>query len=292
MTAPGISLNDLTTAMQSLWPTHNAADWDKVGLVLGAGDMQISRVLFVVDVTPATVAEAIEMNCQAIVAHHPLLLRGVHDLAESTAKGAHVAELIRAGIALYSAHTNADVAQDGVAAVFAEKIGLLECEPIEPSLGDSSLGIGRVGDLASPVTLGDMANRVASALPETVTGVRVAGESSQPVTRVAVCPGAGDSVLNNERVISADVYITADLRHHPVRDAIDEAAASGRTFAVIEVSHWAGESLWLESAAHTLATKLPGLNCLVSSINTDPWLFSAGSNPSLNQQPNSGAKQL
>lgn len=292
MTAPGISLNELATAMQSLWPTRNAADWDRVGLVLGAGEMRINRVLFVVDVTRATVAEAIEHDCQAIVAHHPLLLRGVNDLAESTAKGALVAELIRAGIALYSAHTNADVAQDGVAAVFAEKIGLLESEPIEPSLGESTLGIGRVGNLASPVTLGEMAHRVASVLPETVTGVRVAGESAQPITRVAVCPGAGDSLFSSERVIAADLYITADLRHHPVRDAIDEAAAAGRTFAVIEVSHWASESLWLESAAQTLTASLPSLHCLVSATNTDPWLFSVGSNSSLNNQPTSGAKQL
>lgn len=291
MTAPGTSLNDLNTAMQSLWPTSNAADWDRVGLVLGADDMRIHRVLFVVDVTPATVAEAIERECQAIVAHHPLLLRGVNDLAENTAKGALVAELIRAGIALYSAHTNADVAQDGVAAVFAERIGLLECEPIEALFGESSLGSGRVGVLPSPVTLSDLANRVASVLPETVTGVRVAGESSQPVTRIAVCPGAGDSFLTNDRVVAADVYITADLRHHPVRDAIDEAAASGRTFAVIDVSHWASESLWLESAAHSLTAMLPGVHCLVSSVNTDPWQFSAGSSPSFNKQPISGAKQ-
>jgi putative NIF3 family GTP cyclohydrolase 1 type 2 len=88
---------------------------------------------------------------------------------------------------------------------------------------------------------------------------------------VAVCGGAGDSLLGNPAVRGADAYITADLRHHPASEAREQAAFGGP--ALLDVSHWASEWLWLETAAEQLRAALPGVTVEVSELRTDPWDF-------------------
>ena len=79
------------------------------------------------------------------------------------------------------------------------------------------------------------------------------------MTTVALCAGAGDSLLANPEVVAADVYVTSDLRHHPASEA-RERARLGRGPALIDVSHWASEWLWLDVAAEQLRSALPGVS--------------------------------
>jgi putative NIF3 family GTP cyclohydrolase 1 type 2 len=102
--------------------------------------------------------------------------------------------------------------------------------------------------------------------------VRVAGEYDRDVLTVALCAGAGDSLLGHQEVMAADVYVTSDLRHHPASEA-RERARIGRGPALIDVSHWASEWLWLEVAAQQLRAALPGITVTVSELRTDPWDF-------------------
>lgn len=265
---------DLRREANDLWPEHTAAAWDRVGLVSGADDAPLRRVLFAVDVVEATVTEALEWGADAIIAHHPLLLRGVHSVAEDTGKGAMLARLIRGGCALLSAHTNADAPAGGVSDRIAERLGLRDARPIEPG-ADPTAGIGRVGELPE-TSLGELAERIAALLPATVSGVRVAGRPDRPVSRVALCGGAGDSLLDHPEVRAADAYITADLRHHPAQEAIESGGP-----ALIDVSHWASEWLWLDGAAAEIERRLPGVTTRVSSRRTDVWDFSVGHHATL-----------
>jgi putative NIF3 family GTP cyclohydrolase 1 type 2 len=102
--------------------------------------------------------------------------------------------------------------------------------------------------------------------------VRVAGDYAAPVQTVALCGGAGDSLLSNPAVRNADVYITSDLRHHPASEAREQARVGGGP-ALMDVSHWASEWLWLETAAAQLTRALPGVTVSVSELRTDPWDF-------------------
>lgn len=268
-------LADLRARAEELWPSGIAEAWDRVGLVSGSDSALLRRVLLAVDAVDATVSEALDWRADALVTHHPLLLRGVHTLAEDTAKGALLARLIRGGCALLAAHTNADQPAGGVSAVIADRLGLRGSEPIVPHVSDPSIGIGRVGDLPAAESLRAFATRVAAAMPETVSGVRVSGDPDRRVQRVALLGGAGDSLLDHPVVRGADVYLTSDLRHHPAQEASELAAVAGGP-ALVDVAHWASESLWLEGAAERLAAVLPGVEFRVSGIRTDPWSFSVG----------------
>lgn len=135
-------------------------------------------------------------------------------------------------------------------------------------------GTGRVGRLEEPEPLREFLQRVAGALPATATGARAAGDPETPVRTVAVCGGAGDSLLGAARAAGVDAYVTADLRHHPASEA-QEAGPP----ALVDVAHWASEWPWLEAAAARLNDELVSagttVETRVSTTPTDPWTLHA-----------------
>ncbi|TFC52583.1 Nif3-like dinuclear metal center hexameric protein [Cryobacterium shii] len=266
------SLADVTLIVHELWPLSGAEDWDAPGLVSGDPTHSVTSIHLAVDAVSATVDEAVERGADLLLVHHPLLLRGVTSVAEDRYKGALLGRLIRADCALLAAHTNADVVVDGVSDILASRLGLLDTRPITAGVAPGT-GIGRVGRLPERTSLDRLARRLADLLPATVSGVRVSGERDAVVETVALCGGAGDSLLAHPSVVAADVYITADLWHHPASEAREQAVHSGGTPALIDVSHWASESLWLEPAAEQLRAALPGITVTCSDLRTDPWDF-------------------
>lgn len=267
-----IQLSQAIDVFEKLWPTHLAEEWDVVGLVSGSLSKDIKSVLLTVDVTAEVVEHAKQVGADLIFAHHPLLLKGVTSVAESNAKGSVISELIRADIALYSAHTNADSVESGTSAVLATLLGLQKSKPLA-AIAESSSGIGQIGALGKPISLGDLASLLNDILPPTATGVRVAGEFEREVSTVALCAGAGDSYLELALDAGADVYITSDLRHHRAQEILELAKARGVDFAFIDISHWAAEFVWLETARKELQEQLPQINFEVCDIRTDVFEF-------------------
>ncbi|MFA4841622.1 MAG: Nif3-like dinuclear metal center hexameric protein [Agrococcus sp.] len=266
------SVAEVQRAVESLWPAATAEDWDAVGLIAGDPADAVARVLLAVDAVETTAAEAVERGAGLLLVHHPLLLRGATSVAATTPAGRVITRLVRERIALLAAHTNADAVDRGTSGALATMLGLTDARPIVVNRVDEALGLGRVGDLPEPVALGDLVRTLATLLPAVAGGLRAAGDPTKQVRRVAICGGAGDSLLRERAVAGADVYITSDLRHHPASDARERHAA-GEGPALVDVSHWASESLWLRPAAEELRAALPGVEVLVSEIRTDPWDF-------------------
>ena len=264
-------LLDVVSAAHSLWPLAGAEEWDSPGLTVGNNASPVSRILLAVDAVDATVTEAIAVEADLLLTHHPLLFRGVTTVAEETYKGGLLSRLIRGNVALLACHTNADVVENGVSDVIAQALGLTGISPI--AIGATpAIGIGRVGNLSVPETLGALARRLGKILPATASGIRVSGEYDQVISRVALCGGAGDSLLAEPAVTHADVYITSDLRHHPAQESRERSLMTSGP-ALIDVSHWASEWLWLETAAQQLRLLFPEVDVLVSDARTDPWDF-------------------
>lgn len=270
------TLGQVLVAVEELWPESLAEDWDEVGLVVGRPTANVKKVLFAVDPTLAVVDEAIDWGADLLITHHPLLLKGVNSVAATTAKGLAVHRLIESGTGLLTIHTNGDSAVGGVSDVLADALGLQNTEPLALAAnGLPEEGIGRVGDLPDVMTLANFAARVFEILPAVAGGVRVAGDKDGLVRRVAVCGGAGDGLFDAVRTSGADIYVTADLRHHPASEAREEAV-DGRPY-LIDVSHFASEWLWLPAAADALSNVLTdqghNVEVRVSSTNSDPWDF-------------------
>lgn len=410
------ALREVIAVLDAAYPPALAEPWDRVGLVCGDPDQPVNSVLVAVDPSPEVVAEATAGGFDLLLVHHPLLLHPVSSIAGDTAKGRVLHDLIRAGCALFTAHTNADAAPGGVNDALCAAIGVtperaLDAAPlvaqppgggagpatplvkvtvfvpgdhVEPlidalsaagagSLGgydrcaylvdgtgtflpgpDASpaigvpgeieqvgevrvemvlpwqarhdvvravravhpyevpafdlvpllpiddpansaadgpidgaaggsineatpaalappaepmVGIGRIGVLDEPVSVGEFAERIAAALPSTHAGVHVAGDLNALVERVAVCSGAGDSLLATAAAADVDAYVTADLRHHPASEAI-----AGGGPHLIGVSHWASEWPWCPVAADVLTAAFgDSIEVTVSTRRTDPW---------------------
>lgn len=117
--------------MDQWYPPATAESWDAVGLSCGDPSEPVHRVLLALDCVPATVAEAIDEGAGLLLTHHPLLLSGVHTVAADTGKGALLHRMIRAGVAHFVAHTNADVAVDGVSVALADRLALQNQQPLQ-----------------------------------------------------------------------------------------------------------------------------------------------------------------
>jgi dinuclear metal center YbgI/SA1388 family protein len=266
------------------YPPSWAESWDRVGLVVGDPSAPVRRVVCVVDCVPETVAEALELGADLVVAHHPLLLRGVSSVAATTYKGRIVHQLIKHDVALYVAHTNADVADPGVSDALAARLGLTDLRPLQPPAPGSPAagggrGIGRVGRLPTPMTLAELTRHAAAVLPATAWGVRAAGDPDRMVATVAVSGGAGDGYLGAAVAAGVDAYLTADLRHHP---ASEHLAGGGP--ALLDAAHWATERPWLDDLAAGLRDRL-AVPVTVSDLDTDPWTVHARSASPADKEP-------
>jgi dinuclear metal center YbgI/SA1388 family protein len=263
-------LSDVIATIEDHYDPAWAEPWDAVGLVCGDPGQPVGRVMFAVDPVAAVVDEAVEWGADLLLTHHPLLLRPVSSVAATTPKGRVIHRLIKAGTALYTAHTNADVADPGVSDALARAVGLTgPLHPLAPAADEPRRGLGRVGSVDRPLPLGDFAARVAAGLPATAGGIRVAGDPGRTIRTVAVSGGAGDSLLAAARAAGVDVFLTADLRHHPASEFAEYAGP-----ALIDAAHWATEWPWLVDAERLLAGAL-GVRTRVSTLVTDAWTMSA-----------------
>lgn len=150
---------------------------------------------------------------------------------------------------------------------------LVELADPGPAAGHGQAGAGgsgRIGRLPEPLRLADFTAQVVAALPATPSALRVAGDPDRRVEQVAVCGGSGDFLLDRVRAAGVDVYVTSDLRHHPVSEFLEHAAQDPLTPAVVDVPHMAAEWTWLPRLAHRL-TSATTVDVRVSSAVTDPW---------------------
>ncbi|WP_327090868.1 Nif3-like dinuclear metal center hexameric protein [Nonomuraea sp. NBC_01738] len=262
-----MTLADVIETLETAYPPGRAESWDAVGLVAGDPAQAVRKVLFAVDPVTVVAEEALDWGADLIVTHHPLYLRGTTSVAATTPKGRLITTLIKNDIALYTAHTNADVANPGVSDALARAVGLTgDLVPLSPFPDDPWRGLGRIGELASPMPLSEFSAQVAKGLPATAWGIRVAGDPDRLVTRVAVSGGAGDSMLATARAAGVDVFLTADLRHHPASEFMETGGP-----ALIDAAHWATEWPWLADAASILAAGGINVETRVSATVTDAW---------------------
>ena len=125
-----VTVGAVVALLDRHYPAATAQDWDAVGLVCGEPSASARTILLTVDVTPDVIAQARELDADLVIAHHPLLLKGIHAVDVSHPKGRMITDLITAGIALYCAHTNADVGPHGTVAALAEALGLVQPVPL------------------------------------------------------------------------------------------------------------------------------------------------------------------
>lgn len=117
-------------ALEEWAPKHLAYDWDPIGLQIGHGQKKARKILVTLDVVEAVVDEAIEKNVKLIIAHHPFIFSPLENIDQSKAKGKVIEKLIKNDITVYAAHTNLDIADEGVNDVLTELLEIKQTKPL------------------------------------------------------------------------------------------------------------------------------------------------------------------
>ncbi len=271
------TVDDIIEVVEQIAPLALAEQWDNCGLQVGSRKRRVKKVWVALDPLLPVVDAATQQGIDLIITHHPLLFRSVKCIDLDSAIGKVIAKAVENRIALYAAHTNLDSAHHGINQRLAELMGLSDLEPLVPAGMDTihamdrnnalQTGLGRIGWLDSPLAVGELVEPIKRCL--NLTTVRIAGDVRLQARRVAVCSGAGSSLMEAFLTSDAQVYISGDLRYHDAR-AVEEA---GR--ALIDVGHFASEQIVIDSLVDQLrqAAKIAnwGVSIDACRLERDPF---------------------
>ena len=262
------TVREIFTFLDKKAPFRYQADFDNAGFLVGRGDRTADRVLVALDITPRTIQEAVERDCQLIVAHHPVIWGQIGRVTDESTTGKNLLSLIEHGIAAICTHTNLDAVEGGVNTALAARLDLRDTVPLEEEGVDENgvpYGVGRVGTLpGGPMALTAFAAVLKAAL--NLEGVRVL-DAGAPVFKVAVGGGACGSMLPLVKAMGCDTFVTSDLKH----DLYLEARAQG--INLLDAGHYATETVVCPVLADWLREGFPELTVLVSETQREVFAY-------------------
>ncbi len=127
-----MKIKEITTHLESIAPPVLQEDYDNAGLLTGDSDWECKGVICSLDCTEDIIAEAIEMNCNLVVAHHPIIFRGLKKINGKNYVERTIVKAIQHNIAIYAIHTNLDNVKNGVNGKIASLLGLKETTILVP----------------------------------------------------------------------------------------------------------------------------------------------------------------
>lgn len=268
-----LTVRQIIDIVDQIAPFSLAESWDNSGLQVGDPRWQVSKILIALDVTDKALSEAEKLGCDMLITHHPLIMSHEKQIDFSRMPGIAILTSARSRIAVVSAHTNLDKAQDGLNDYLAQKLGI-RCTDVflADAMNNESAGriqgLGRIGHLGGAMTLEQLACRIKGNLG--IPQVRIIGNPGSMVSTAALCSGSGGSLTTQFLGSGMDVYITGDLKYHEARDIESYGKCA------VDVGHFSSESIVVELLKNRLGQMFDAGKYEIS-INTydqeqDPFL--------------------
>lgn len=242
-----MKVREITSLIEAFAPLSLQESYDNAGLIVGREDDEIHRVLLTVDVTEEVIEEALEQECDMIVAHHPIIFHALKRFNSSSYVERCVEQAIRHGIVIYAAHTNLDSAQDGMSWRVAQMLGLENIKVLDPTSSEGA-GFGVVGELSEAVASEDFMRRVMECF--SVGALRHSDIVLPKVRRVAICTGAGGSLIDKARDAAADIYLTSDLKYN-------DFMRHEKSIILADMGHFESEYCVIQILFDILSKKIP-----------------------------------
>ena len=277
----GATVAQITKILDQLAPPLLAEEWDNVGLQIGDLRLPVQRIWIALDPTPKVVKAACENNVDLLITHHPLIFRPLKSIDFESPDGSVIQMAAHHQLAIFSAHTNLDIAREGVNDILAQRLGLRHLAILQPvqlregakeelpptSSDQTEHGIGRIGLLDKTLSLKALVSVVKKKLG--LDFLKVAGNPKIKISRVAICSGSGSSLMQAFLSSKAQVYISGDIHYHDAR----EAEKVGR--AIIDIGHFPSEHLMVDALVKQLKNIIAksGINVEISActIEKDPF---------------------
>ena len=256
--------NEIIEYIENIAPVANAAPWDNSGLQVASIRSDVAHVALMLDPTPASITKALKIGADMIISHHPL---AITPRLPSRLDDFHTVLrlLFTHDVLLYSPHTSLDASLRGPVAWLADVFDLVNRQALEHIAdhpgGEPHYGFGIVGDLPSPISYNEFTDKLAASMGKYAW--RASGPKPGTVTRMAYCPGSGESMIHAAASAGADVYITGDIKYHAALDTHIRA---------LDVGHFILEELMMRSLADRLRERCESIT--VSFIEAaDPFTF-------------------
>lgn len=228
--------------LEMLAPREYACEWDNPGLLAGRLEKDVKKVLVALDVTDTVVEQAVAVGADLLLTHHPLIFKPLRQINDQDFISRRIVTLIQADISYYAMHTNFDAAPGCMADLAAARLGLKGGLPLEVT-GEAegiAIGIGKAGELSEPLALRSLGGLVKDRFGLPFVTVYGMDACTAPVSRIAVSPGSGKSMISHAIKAGVQVLVTGDIGHHEGIDAV----ANG--LAVIDAGHYGLEHIFIE----------------------------------------------
>ncbi len=274
-------IQDVIAHLETIAPPAYQESYDNAGLIVGNKTATVTGILTCLDSTEAIIEEAIRCNCNLIVAHHPIIFRGLKTLTGSNYIERVLIKAIQHNIAIYAIHTNLDnVYHSGVNAKIAERLGLkntqiLDTKKINNTViidhqtytletKNKNVGAGMIGNLETPLSEAQFMAFLKSKMK--VNTVRHTQFLDKNIQKVAVCGGAGGFLLQKAIAQGADVFVTADYKYHEFFDA------DGKIL-ICDIGHYESEQFTIELLVEIISEKFRNFAVRKTEIVTNPVFY-------------------
>jgi dinuclear metal center YbgI/SA1388 family protein len=230
-----ITIREIIARLHEHAPLTLAEPWDNAGLLLGDPDREATCILIGLDPTTSLVEEAIALGVDTIITHHPLIFKPLAAINTAEPTGRFIETALSHRISVIACHTNLDSAANGVSDALARAIGLNIVQPLVAGSAADDLhqGLGRIGRFPEAVPSATLLRRLGEALQ--LSALFIAGRLPESISTVALCGGSGSDLAAVAHARGADIYITAEIKHHTARWA-EECG-----FCLIEGTHYGTE---------------------------------------------------
>ncbi|MBU0480576.1 MAG: Nif3-like dinuclear metal center hexameric protein [Proteobacteria bacterium] len=268
MPKQAVVLKDLLCLLEEIAASDLAEPWDNVGLMVGDPNQIVSGVLVALDPTEDVLVEAVNLGCNVLLTHHPLIFKPMKALVLDTYPGRLLAKAVTDGIAVVGCHTNLDKTAGGVNDALAKAIGLSDCGGLEVDNDENpGAGFGRIGRLSPARSFDAFSSGLMKALDLPV--LRIAGPKPLQVEWVAVCGGSGSDLAEKACAAGAQVYVTGEVKHSTARWAEDAG------FCVIDAGHYSTENMVVPALASLVRSRMQEkgveINVKETGIQTSPF---------------------
>ncbi len=264
-------ISEIIAAIEAEAPLMLQEEWDNSGLQVGHAGRECTGAMLALDPTEWALREAIDAGCNLLITHHPLLFRAPKQYVGATPQQRIVEEALRAGVAVYSAHTSLDNAPQGLNARAASLLGLTDVGPLVASPLLPGAGSGAVGTTPRPMTSAEFVGKVKAAFGSPVVRCSRAADiydgSGPMISRVALCTGAGGSFISAAKASGAQVYLTSDTRYHDFLDSGSE------TLMIADIGHFESEKPACDIFYEIISKKFPNFAVRYSNSDVNPILY-------------------
>lgn len=261
----GVPLTQVVDALKGYADLPLAASWDNVGLLVEPTEPKlVSNILLTNDLTEDVMHEALHLHSDMIITYHPLIFAPMKSVTTRSWKERIVAKCLENKIAVYSPHTSFDSVKGGVndwlASAFQSVLD--SSKPIEVNKTNEEYGFGRLCTLKRQISIEEAVQFVKERTGLSHVRLARARQTNGFINTIALCAGSGATVLKN---VSADLYLTGEMLHHDLLDAIHKGTS------VILTNHSDSERGFLKLFSITLQGRLnQSVTVSVSKADADP----------------------